>query len=79
MLVANHASYLDGLALMAELPTPFAFVAKRELLDQALVRVYLRALGVLFIERFDTRQSLDAARCYILAHCRETDADAGTD
>ncbi|HET6719288.1 MAG TPA: AMP-binding protein [Rhodocyclaceae bacterium] len=61
MIVANHGSYLDGLALMAALPTPFAFVAKREFLDQPLASRYLRALGALFVERFDTRQSLDAA------------------
>ncbi|HSE13509.1 MAG TPA: AMP-binding protein, partial [Rudaea sp.] len=30
VLVANHASYLDGLALIAALPVPCAFVAKRE-------------------------------------------------
>ena len=62
VLVANHASYLDGLVLFAALPSHFSFVAKRELLEQPLARVYLRALGVQFVERFDARQSVEDAR-----------------
>jgi len=34
VLVANHASYLDGIALFAALPAHFSFVAEREFLDQ---------------------------------------------
>ena len=68
VLVANHASYLDGLVLIACLPVPFAFVAKRTLLDQAIPRIYLRKLGAQFVERFDARQSVeDAARMADLA------------
>jgi 1-acyl-sn-glycerol-3-phosphate acyltransferase len=62
VLVANHASYLDGLALFAALPTHFSFVAKRELLRQPLARAYLRGLGVQFVERFDARQSVEDAK-----------------
>jgi len=60
VLVANHASYLDGIALFATLPVPFSFVAKREFLDHPVARAYLRRLGVQFVERFDTRQSVQA-------------------
>ena len=68
MLVANHASYLDGLVLIASLPVPFAFVAKRSLLDHAITRIYLRKLGAQFVERFDARQSVeDASRMAALA------------
>ena len=61
VLVANHASYLDGIVLMAALPQPFGFVAKREFLAQPVTRIYLRRLGVLFVERFEHSQAVDAA------------------
>jgi len=61
VLVANHASYVDAIVLCAALPGYFSFVAKRELLDQPLARIYLRALGAQFVERFDSRQSIEDA------------------
>jgi 1-acyl-sn-glycerol-3-phosphate acyltransferase len=63
VLVANHASFLDGLALFAACPGPYAFVAKRAFLKHPVTRIYLQRLGTQFVERFDTRQSVeDAAR-----------------
>jgi acyl carrier protein len=63
VLVANHASYLDGLVLLAALPVPVAFVAKRELRDRPFARVPLERLGAVFVERFALRESVqDAAR-----------------
>jgi 1-acyl-sn-glycerol-3-phosphate acyltransferase len=62
VLVANHASYADAIVLLAALPVPFSFVAKRELLDQPLIGRYLRRLGTQFVERFDSRQSVEDAR-----------------
>lgn len=62
VLVANHASYLDGLALFAGLPVHFSLVAKREFLDHAVARLYLRGLGVQFVERVDVRRSAGDAK-----------------
>ncbi len=61
VIIANHSSYLDGIALMASLPGPFAFVAKQELKQESIGR-FLTAIGVQFVERFDTRQSLADAK-----------------
>ncbi len=67
VLVSNHGSYLDGMILVAALPRPFGFVAKRELRDHFIARVYLTRLGALFVERFDAQRSVaDATR---LAEC----------
>jgi 1-acyl-sn-glycerol-3-phosphate acyltransferase len=61
VLVANHASYLDGVVVAAAIRRPYKFVAKRELLDHPVPGIYLSRLGTEFVERFDTRQSVDDA------------------
>ncbi len=61
VLVANHASYIDGLVLLAALPVPFTFVAKRTFLDYPVARIYLQKLGTEFVERFDAKQSVEDA------------------
>jgi len=58
VLVANHASYLDGILLVAALPPHYAFVAKRELAEHFVSRVYLQRLGAEFVERFSGSQSV---------------------
>jgi 1-acyl-sn-glycerol-3-phosphate acyltransferase len=63
VLVANHASYLDGLVLLAALPVHCAFVAKKELKRPRITRLYLTRLGAEFVERFEVRESVaDAER-----------------
>jgi len=58
VLVSNHGSYLDGVILVAALPRAFAFVAKRELQQHALLGAPLQRLGVEFVERFDLQRSV---------------------
>ncbi len=62
VLVANHASYLDGLVLLAALPEPIGFVAKRELREPFIPRVYLQRVGAEFVERFAAHESVQDAR-----------------
>ena len=69
VLVCNHGSYLDGVALVAALPRPCTFVAKQELAGQFVAGRFLRRLGALFVERFDARRSLvDSQRLAEAAH-----------
>jgi 1-acyl-sn-glycerol-3-phosphate acyltransferase len=68
VVVANHASYLDGMILTAVLPANFSFVIKQEVRKVPLAHLLLRRLGSHFVERFnrhrsamDTRRILKAA------------------
>ncbi|MEJ1387606.1 MAG: AMP-binding protein [Candidatus Sedimenticola sp. (ex Thyasira tokunagai)] len=63
VLVANHASYLDGIVMAAVLPKAVGFVAKAELAKQRIAGLFLRRIGAAFVERFDKQQGrLDAER-----------------
>jgi 1-acyl-sn-glycerol-3-phosphate acyltransferase len=57
VIASNHQSYLDALALIEALDRPIAFVAKRELASNPLVRLPLVRLGTLFVDRFDALRS----------------------
>ena len=59
ILVANHSSYLDGLVLVAALRGCYGFVAKRELENSIISRLYLQRMGSEFVERFDYQQGLE--------------------
>ena len=58
VLVVNHSSYLDALVLLAVLPPGLRYVAKREFAIQFLSGRLFRRLGVAFVERVQTQQSL---------------------
>ena len=67
VVVANHASYLDGLVFTAALPARFSFVIKREMSAVPLVGLFLRRIGSEFVERFDRhRGAADTRR--VLRH-----------
>ncbi|AHI77235.1 acyltransferase family protein [Burkholderia thailandensis E444] len=73
IVVANHTSYLDVVALLALLPSPVHFVAKRELATRPFVGRFLRALGTRFVERRDYGRSVeDEARLVAQAAADET-------
>lgn len=62
IIVANHASYLDGIVLTAVLPPRFGFVIKREMTRVPLAHFLLRRIGSEFVERFDAHRSASDAR-----------------
>jgi 1-acyl-sn-glycerol-3-phosphate acyltransferase len=63
VVVANHASYLDGMILTAALPPTFSFVIKREVTRVPFLHLLLRRIGSQFVERFDRhRGGVDARR-----------------
>ena len=61
IVVANHASYIDGLVLAAALPHPLRFVAKAELRDSRLLRPLFERMGTHFVRRFDTSHGIQDA------------------
>lgn len=62
LYVANHISYLDGLLLTGYLPRPVSFVAKRELLANPVVRLFLQRIHTDFVERFEAAKGISDFR-----------------
>lgn len=62
IVVANHASYLDGVILQAFLPPRFSYVIKGEMRNIPVVHFLLRRIGAKFVERFVTSASARDAR-----------------
>jgi 1-acyl-sn-glycerol-3-phosphate acyltransferase len=68
VVVANHASYIDGIVAVAALPPEFAFVIKKEMVRVPVASLLLRRLGSQFVERFDRHKGAsDARRVWKLA------------
>lgn len=73
IIVANHASYIDGPILTAVLPPRFGFVIKREVTRVPVVHFLLKRIGSHFVERFDTRRgAADARRVFAAAVSRQS-------
>ena len=62
VVVANHASYLDGVVLKAALPARFGFVIKREMNDVPLAGLLLRRIGAEFVDRSKGQRGARDAR-----------------
>ena len=62
VVVANHASYIDGVIAIAALPPDFAFVIKKEMVKVPLAGILLRGLGSEFVERFNRHKGATDAR-----------------
>ena len=62
IVVANHASHVDGMALQAFLPPRFSYVIKGEMRNVPGVHFLLRRIGSRFVERFVTSASARDAR-----------------
>ncbi|PTL85324.1 AMP-binding protein [Vitiosangium sp. GDMCC 1.1324] len=61
VLVANHVSYVDSVAMLAGLPVDFRAVAKQEVRTWPLVGAAVRRAGHLTVDRFDTSRGVAGA------------------
>ncbi|HEY0973808.1 MAG TPA: lysophospholipid acyltransferase family protein [Solimonas sp.] len=55
IVVANHASYLDGLVLTAALPRRYSFVVQDGAAGWPLVGLTIRRMNVIFVNRAEAR------------------------
>lgn len=62
VIMANHASYLDVLALYSALPRIVGFVAKKELYMIPFFNGVMRAIGCVPVDRGQHREAVDALR-----------------
>ena len=67
VVVANHASYIDGPLLKGYLPARFGFVIKGEMRDIPVVHFLLRRSGSKFVERKEMTGSSRDARQLVKA------------
>ncbi|MBI3802927.1 MAG: AMP-binding protein [Nitrospirae bacterium] len=62
LFVANHASYLDAVVMMAALPPRFLFMAKQELTRMPIVRTFIKKVGHLTVDRLDPAEGTGSLR-----------------
>ncbi len=73
VIVANHASYLDGIILTAALPAGFTYLIKQQMTRIPVVGYILRRLGSAFVDRTDPRDRHRIART-LVGQARRGDA-----
>ncbi|MGH9592672.1 MAG: lysophospholipid acyltransferase family protein, partial [Bryobacteraceae bacterium] len=61
VMVCNHASYADVIALCAALGADYLFVAKQEALRMPFIGTFMRKLGHLAFDRSDAQARLEQA------------------
>lgn len=67
VVVANHASYVDGVVLQAFLPPRFSYVIKGEMQHVPVVGFVLRRIGAHFVDRYTVGRSARDARTLLRA------------
>jgi 1-acyl-sn-glycerol-3-phosphate acyltransferase len=67
VVVANHASYIDGFLLKGYLPARFSFVIKGEMRNIPIVHFLLRRAGSHFVDRKEAQASTRDARQIVKA------------
>jgi len=67
IVVANHASYIDGVLLKGYLPARFSFVIKGEMRNIPIAHFLLRRAGAKFVERNQHSASARDARQIVKA------------
>lgn len=60
VVVANHASYLDGILLQGYLPARFSYVIKGEMQRVPVAHFILKRIGARFVDRYSAAASRDA-------------------
>lgn len=60
LYVANHKSIFDIVVLVSLINDPCIFIAKKEVAKMPIVGKWFKALGGIYIDREDMRQSLEA-------------------
>lgn len=62
VIIANHASYLDGVIMNSILPPRFSFVIKHEMRSTPLAGLMLRRIDSFFVDRSSANKSATTAR-----------------
>lgn len=65
IVIANHASYLDGLILTAALPSHYTFIVQDGAGRWPLVGLTIRRMGVCFVNRAAPREAARQTRDFI--------------
>ncbi|OGT33616.1 MAG: acyl-CoA synthetase [Gammaproteobacteria bacterium RIFCSPHIGHO2_02_FULL_39_13] len=60
--VANHASYVDALLLLAILPSKIMMIGKKELLERPFLRMIITKIGFIAVDRMDISKSVEDSK-----------------